>query len=910
MGAVKTSEQVGQNGEKTSNLLLEITYGGKESPFGGMDTSAPPAYIDPTCFAEFTDSFLVIDNRLVVISPQLYTTPTLWSGTSGVRLIGFGTFYNSLTGQLNYALGYVATAFGTLGTTPTGVHYIFYMTSWNPENVTEFWNDTLKLSLYDAEPVPQYASIELDCIATNTVSSAAGSSAIVTITGPGSGGEAVDNIVLSTSNLTVSGGINYTVGEYLSIVQNTTAPNPSGFNGTGVVQVTSIGGGGAITGWILINPGYGYVGRAGVPIPANVQPITPSYSQLTVTNGSTSNTYSVSNIDAENSYSRTSTVSGLVALINGNSSFGNITALVITVSGGTITNAEITGGANLVVGQYITLLPTPALPGLTPEVIQVDTIGGGGSLETYTVTSPGTGGYVVGSQLAAYNDTADPFVAASTSIDGYSIILTSKIPGTGGNTISILDSSFNTVTTLPPAFYFSCLVATKLEGGQISGTSTAPLSFSNISTAEVGGTLYIGNLGPMILQFSGTGLFTTSTLYNGMTVLRKFAGSLIGLGLAGQLGTFTQDENMIFAWTAAGDLNTWAPETTSGDITGAGFAQLADIGDYLAGLIVSNNTAFIIRSQGISYATALGSGTDPFQFAHIGLGDRGEGAQSSALVCQYDQTGAFVGNSNVYQISNSISPIGDKIKSRLFSELALNLTSHLSANACSVFLGGDIFPLIQFLLSDNIFMYNGNNQTWMHLSLDIDIPNFTVETILLGNLAQQQGSANSSNFDTGLAIVATQYFNSSSVLQVPSFYSIVDGVPNVNTLNEDVPIITFPQEELVFGRDVTIDALYIALNADVSENVTLNWFFNGAGFATTTLTPAQFNAIPDVEHLDLVPIELQVFPNVSSTSSGVFTAHSPQLQLTITPLSDTGTAQVWITKIQIYGSFDPMQRPV
>lgn len=63
MGQVKTTEL--PNG----NLGLEITYGGKESPFGGVDTSAPPAYIDPRCFT-LSDGFLVVDNKLVAVSVQ------------------------------------------------------------------------------------------------------------------------------------------------------------------------------------------------------------------------------------------------------------------------------------------------------------------------------------------------------------------------------------------------------------------------------------------------------------------------------------------------------------------------------------------------------------------------------------------------------------------------------------------------------------------------------------------------------------------------------------------------------------------------------------------------------------------------------------------------------------------------
>ena len=48
-------------------------------------------------------------------------------------------------------------------------------------------------------------------------------------------------------------------------------------------------------------------------------------------------------------------------------------------------------------------------------------------------------------------------------------------------------------------------------------------------------------------------------------------------------------------------------------VTGAGFEELADISDYLSGLIVANNAAWIIRSQGLSYAIATANGEQPYQ---------------------------------------------------------------------------------------------------------------------------------------------------------------------------------------------------------------------------------------------------------------------------------------------------------
>ena len=81
-------------------------------------------------------------------------------------------------------------------------------------------------------------------------------------------------------------------------------------------------------------------------------------------------------------------------------------------------------------------------------------------------------------------------------------------------------------------------------------------------------------------------------------------------------------------------------------------------------------------------------------------------------------------------------------------------------------------------------------------------------------------------------------------------------------------------QEVMFGRDVTIDALYIALWAAVQETDTIN----EVQYAVITLTTSSLCKVK--------PIELQV-NNFSSTAvgTGAFTAHSPQLKINITPLT-------------------------
>lgn len=820
MGKISTKPQVDQNGQETSNLLVEITYGGLESPFGGIDASAPAAYIDPKCFAN-ADGFLVIDNKLVVVNFQNNNStqiPTLFNGVSGVSLLGLGSFYNSLNGQLNYAIGYIAAAF--IGP-PSGVNYTFYITAWNPALPADVYNDTLKITLFDAASILETASITLDCVATNIDAPGAGSGAAGTITSVTSQGQ--------VTGITFTGGSGYGVGDQVPVLQA----------GSGGLQL-----------WITV---------------------------LTVGGG------------------------------------GSIATVSILNEGGRYVTGPCYAGTNVIVASGLTLKINSA----TYEI----------NVSNANFNRQG----VIQQMINLINGTPDPNVTASASVDGYSLVLTALVAGTAGNSITVQDTSTSENASLPPPFYFTCRTARNLQGGQISEPSTAPRGFiAPVSTCTVGGTLYIANLGPMILKYSGPGEFTTSTLYNGVGVIRKFAGSMIGLRLENQLGIFTQNQDMILAWSATNNLDEWSPVTNTGNVTGAGFEQIADIGDYLSGLIVSNGTAFIIRSQGVSYATATGNSLLPFDVNHIGLGEQGEGAQVSNLVCQYDQSGAYVGNTDIFLVSNSITSIGAKIKALIFQSLALEPTpSFLTSTGCKVFIGGDGFPLFAFSIGflgyqngnigyNTIFIYNPENGTWMGISVAESNQSETIGpiSILLGYLAKQNYFGSAQQYNLSSLALGMQFISEpGGAILTPLMLLFQEGVPNTNSVSYP-PFVLFPQEEILLGRDVVVDSLVVSLWANVSENVMLNFYINGTQydgnghwlpvstlFGTLVLTPALFNTLSGN------PIECQVFPS-GTTGIGVFTAHSPQLQVQVVPITDTGTAQIRISKITEFASFEPGQRPV
>ena len=109
MGVIKEFPQITQDGQESGLKLLEITYGGTEAPFGGIDSSAAPPYIDPKCAVEMSGC-VIIDNQIVGVSFQDLSgiEINLPSGGGGVwansRLSGFGNFYTQAAGYQNFVL--------------------------------------------------------------------------------------------------------------------------------------------------------------------------------------------------------------------------------------------------------------------------------------------------------------------------------------------------------------------------------------------------------------------------------------------------------------------------------------------------------------------------------------------------------------------------------------------------------------------------------------------------------------------------------------------------------------------------------------------------------------------------------------------------------------------------------------
>jgi hypothetical protein len=908
MGHIKTTPQVDDKGQETGNIGLEITYGGKEAPFGGMDTSAPPAYIAPNC-AVLMNGMLVVDNQLACVTFESLPTPVLWGGVTGASLLAAGSFYSSIYGTLNYILGEKATV---VTGPPAGVDYTYYMTAWVPVPggpPVVVYDDTLEYTLYNELVLAVSASLTLPLLAAGQASIALqGAGAVVTIETITSYNAADPHTLTYPGQIltaSISGGTGYTPGQVCYVQQ--------GDDASGSVTIDTVGTAGNILTVTLnqnfpftttnqipcVSCGYGYsVGSAALVTPGTLN------TSLEITNGASTNTYTVVSPSIET-----------IANANANGT-GSLPLIEITRSGLLVqfntTTFVSSPGSGYAVGDYYYVVQ-----GVDSAAIFLITgVTSSGGIVTGIIVNSGTPGVSTYSEgttamlvpvpitqvissassiltaMAAAIDgggayAADPNVIASVSSDGSSLVLSAALPGAAGNAIAIQDLSFVTGATTP-YYYFPARTPLYLSGGKDAYTAANPTDTPPASCVAVGGTLYIGNVGPVILKYIPES-FQVSTFYQGVKTLRRFAGSLIGLGMISASGVVNTNQDMMFLWSAAQNLDIWAPVTATGNITGAGFEQLADINDFLTGLIVSNNTAFIIRSQGLSYASALASGTNPYQISHVALGDKGEGGQLPALVTQYNESGVFVGNTDIYRVAGSLTSIGTKIRASFYTTLATNAGALLSSGACSVYIGGQVFPLVILAIEGMLYTFVAMNDTWGQIAFY----DAGILVQLLCPLALGPSVSGDGNFSqTGMTLVQ----------QTPSIgwngivvSVLTDAVPTSES--PSASSVVFGQEEIAFGRDVTIESVYLAYFAVITAPLTITVLISGVVFSTLVINASSPGDIPQ---------ETKVFFN----APGIFTAHSPQLSLEVQADISEGVDQFYFTKIQMYGSFDPNQSPV
>jgi hypothetical protein len=517
------------------------------------------------------------------------------------------------------------------------------------------------------------------------------------------------------------------------------------------------------------------------------------------------------------------------------------------------------------------------------------TVDGGATLPV--VINIGDTPAVVAANITAAINAAVGYPCSAVVDSGFSnqIDLTATFTGVAGNNMSILIAvAEGGGGTVPVTVVFQGFTGALSAFTENYGLPIYPTTYT-----QIGETLYLSGTGTVILQLaiSAAGLVTFQpiTQYLGAKVLGKYNDQLLAIGIVPGPGQNIQAPEMILAWSASNQFGLWNPLYSNGTVTGAGFNQIADISDYLTGLFICPGVALIIRAQGLDYITPLSNGPSPFDFQHISNALRGEGCQDSRLVTQYDQVGFFIGNSDVYSFTGSLSTIGANIKDQIIAA-AKNSTLARDAASGVFLLSSYVNVLALFQLSRTVYSYCPNNKTWMILPLGT-LPSavaFDV-TFLATSLGGGPLTQSIQNF---VPTLATQ----SAANLAPTFWTLEPGVQNIDFPYWTIGYVVFPQEEIAFGRDITIESLLVNC-AGVAGQV-IN--FSVSGILTGQLV-LPVGASPNVF------VDYQVY--FTSTQS-VMTVKNPQLKYEV-PFNLGGVVNpLYFAKIAMFGSFDPAQRPV
>jgi len=429
------------------------------------------------------------------------------------------------------------------------------------------------------------------------------------------------------------------------------------------------------------------------------------------------------------------------------------------------------------------------------------------------------------------------------------------------------------------------------NGGVSASTSIYGVPPFPISWVQVGNTLYIGGRGTMILQYSpnqNPPLFEPLTQYLGAINLAKYNGQLIAAGIVPGPGQVIDQPERIIAWSAPNAFGVWEPEYSDGTVTGAGFNEETDFSDYLTGIFITPGAAVILHSQGIDYITPLSGGVDPFDFVHITNALKGESCQDSRLVTQYDQLGYFIGNANIFAYANGLGAIGDKIKDLLLPAVSPAGTAEINKAAASgIFFGnGKVNPLIIFTASGKAYLYTPNNKAWMISGIGGPFTSLHLE--YLPRNASASGTQVNNIFDPTIAIR-----DGANI----TLWTLKEQIQNADYPYGGGSWIVFPQEEIAFGRDITIESIY----ASIAGTPGLQFTFSVSGTVYGILT------LPGTAS-ETVFANYQIYFNNSVDDK--LTIKNPQLRLDLTQAGAGVQAKFTVAKVAMFGSYDPFQRPV
>lgn len=533
------------------------------------------------------------------------------------------------------------------------------------------------------------------------------------------------------------------------------------------------------------------------------------------------------------------------------------------------------------------------------------------------------------------------FVAQSTSSGGGTTIAPAPTGGSASASFSGNGSlGSNTVYSTPISLFAATSVAagTSIElTCDISGTAniyqagiTWMLQYSINSGITWNTWIYTGTTGGSSSQsFAQPGTQTTIPGTAGVTNLNQIwirCGTIASAGANGSSSGQTIYSNLSanytaplppgicsasyvqrypyqFAWSAPqGQYGQFNP-LVNGLQTGAGYNNLPDVEDTITGYFNVGPTGYIIRTQGITEVSPLNSGLAPFDFNHMWASHKGIGTIYPQTVAQYGSKGVFLSDVGIFTFGyEGINTIDLKAKSAIYGELILNNSASFICAGCGpIQLDGNNF-LAYVITSYSVggivtYIFNFTSGEWYRILFNSIYPSpggMQVSSIQWSYTNTAINSLFLVNYPNGTAI---------EIAALPLATSIT---PLINA-NINGATWIFKAEDVVPGRDITIDGIYVYYKSNtviantalpnilliiysgVGEGVAVTYVLNpnlgwqfGQGWCYNLLTPA----------------------NVSP-----FTGKVPFLAFSMN-IAGLNSINFQLGKVILYGSCDTEQRPV
>jgi hypothetical protein len=504
---------------------------------------------------------------------------------------------------------------------------------------------------------------------------------------------------------------------------------------------------------------------------------------------------------------------------------------------------------------------------------------------------------------------ADSSAVVTTTIpagNNPGFVLTSKLSGAVGNYPLSYSSTTSEPGFLQPSFGAGSM--SQLSGGADAVLGT-PVVTEQLTYKVIGTTLYIaGWPSNYILQVDLVNGLAVTTSYLGASTLISYNGSLYALGVVPALpntgaAVLTVDNpELVIAWSEPLTYTQWNALDANSNITGAGFEQLGDISDYLTGAFVINSVLYVLRAQGLTYGSPQTSSTEPVLYYPFSLSDFGEGCQSNRLFCQYGQAGAFVGNSSVWGFTGQLQDIGKLIKSLFLPAIQAGQGDQKFWDCTNSIAGNFLYNgvdalLICFNINGIIYVFNSDNRTWTTLTTT----DTTADTCYINALptnASVAVYADQEYASQNLVLMFQKAAAPGTDLATPLTYALQPIVNSFNDVSDEQTLAIFEAEQILIGRDVTIEGLYIQAAGNAELQITVQALNDDGSLVGSTQTlQLTTNAAMYIYYQVDFPVPV--------------TGKSPQLQIEVllTGGVPAGSLNACVSKISMYGTVVTSQRP-